>query len=98
MAQAGVPEVVLQRLGGWADLRMVSAYTHLAGHGLHVFADAIRLPQSAAAALSQEGSATFWLQSKGGEALASGESKQELGWTMGFEPTTTGITRRRSAP
>jgi integrase len=94
MAQAGVPELVLQRLGGWADLRMVSTYTHLAGRGLHAFADAIRLPQSPA--WPREGSATFWLQSDGGEALAHAESEQDLGWTMGFEPTTTGITIRDS--
>jgi Phage integrase family len=73
MAQAGVPELVVQRLGGWADLRMVSAYTHLAGRRLHAFANAIRLPQSPVP--PREGSATFWLQSDGGEALAHGESE-----------------------
>jgi integrase len=43
-AQAGTPELVLQRLGGWADLRMVSTYAHLVGQGLHAHAGSIRLP------------------------------------------------------
>ena len=93
MAQAGVPELVLQRLGGWADLRMVSTYAHLAGSGLHLFADSIRLP---GATLQPSTAATNWLQSGGGEALADEESEESVGWTMGFEPTTTGITIRDS--
>jgi len=44
-AQAGTPELVLQKLGGWQDLRMISAYTHLVGRGLHEHAEAIKLPE-----------------------------------------------------
>lgn len=44
-AQAGTPELVLQALGGWADLRMVSAYAHMAGRGLHEHAGAVTLPE-----------------------------------------------------
>lgn len=44
-AQAGTPELVLQKLGGWQDLRMVSAYAHLVASGLHEHAGAIKLPE-----------------------------------------------------
>jgi hypothetical protein len=67
----------------------------LARSGLHLFADSIRLPGGT---LPPPPPATNWLQSDSGEALANDESEESVGWTMGFEPTTTGITKRRFAP
>jgi hypothetical protein len=73
---AGVPELVLQRLGGRADPRMVSTYAHLAGSGLHLFADLIRLPGGT---LPLSPPAINWLQSDRDEALANSEDKEGLG-------------------
>lgn len=76
--QAGTPLPVLQELGGWASLAMVQRYAHLGVS--HV-----------AAWASNIGGGTNPVQ-----VAEPGDAQREasLGWLMGLEPTTTGITKR----
>jgi hypothetical protein len=73
---AGTPLEVLQRLGGWASLAMVLRYAHLSPGYTAGYAE--RLSHSP----------TIPPQSDAGAAQGAGL----VGWTMGLEPTTTGIT------
>ena len=76
-AQAGTPLPVLQRLGGWASYEMVLRYAHLSDDYAARWAGAVEAPPH--------------------EMPTAGESENSqvadfMGWAMGFEPTTTGIT------
>jgi hypothetical protein len=84
-AQAGTPAIVLQALGGWKDAR---TYTHLAALDLLDHANAIRLPTIP---LSAGTNRPQWRRRTTGKTT---KRLMLLGWTMGFEPTTTGITMR----
>jgi integrase len=88
--QSGTPLAVLQELGGWASLAMVQRYAHLGRSHVaqwagNLSADGTTLAQPAPAPRSEtapEG------------AACEGD---QVGWLMGLEPTTTGITRRSKA-
>lgn len=81
-AQAGTPLPVLKELGGWATLAMVEKYAHLGVSHVAAWAGNI-------------GRGTDPVQVPGAvEPQNAGLPGVEVGWLMGFEPTTTGITRR----
>ena len=80
--QAGTPLPVLQQLGGWSSLAMVQRYAHLGRDHTAAWADAV----------SRHADGTL-VGSKQAEELQVPDS---LGWLMGLEPTTTGITTRDS--
>jgi len=81
--QAGTPLPVLQELGGWASLAMVQRYAHLGVSHVSAWASniggttAVQVPHGVANENGPEGPST------------EGDS---MGWLMGLEPTTTGIT------
>lgn len=92
--QAGTPLPVLQELGGWASLAMVQRYGHLGQ--THVAAWAGNCSQEAKVPTQQTtiyGTNPVQPTSQEGPKATS-----YLGWLMGLEPTTTGITRRSLAP
>ena len=76
---AGTPLPVLQQLGAWASLDMVLRYAHLAPGYVAEYA----------------GNSSLLPQNHPQSDLVSGHSRGnagDLGWLMGLEPTTTGIT------
>jgi integrase len=83
--QAGTPLPVLQELGGWASYQMVLRYSHLSQSHVASWAsnidgtNRVQVPTAPTNNKAPEG--------------ASVEEKP-VGWLMGLEPTTTGITRR----
>ena len=80
---AGTPLEVLQKLGGWHSIDMVLRYAHLAPGYVAPYADRIVLDEPEATILDTD------------FTPVSDYSQQEqgmVGWTMGLEPTTTGIT------
>lgn len=79
--QAGTPLPVLQQLGGWASLEMVQKYAHLGRDHTAAYADAV----------SRSNGGTTW----GTKQAEEQQVPDSLGWLMGLEPTTTGITTRR---
>ncbi len=79
--QSGTPLAVLQELGGWASLTMVQRYAHLSvGH--------------VAAWAGNIGGGTTAVQVASEAAKKEGPEGPfvQVGWLMGLEPTTTGIT------
>ena len=83
-AMSGTPLNALQELGGWASPQMVQRYAHLAPGYLASYANKLRpFGQDLAIAPSPEDG-----ESAGNEG--------GMGWLMGLEPTTTGITIRDS--
>jgi integrase len=105
LAAAGVPEAIRQEWGGWKTAGMARRYTHLAGAHLVPFANAVRLPEMPPAAiviptLGTPKKARRPRHDSGhpppanvSEGYAAEEGKT-VGWLMGLEPTTTGITIR----
>ena len=86
--QAGTPLPVLQELGGWASLTMVQRYAHL-GHS-HV--------SSWAGNIATAGTTPAQVPSQPAKKTApEGAVSHRVGWLMGLEPTTTGITKRSDA-
>jgi integrase len=82
------PSRVLQDLGGWASAQMLERYTHMAvpytakwAGGSALSAATVRQP---AAASSHPDPAEV--------QKAFADQEVSLGWLMGLEPTTTGIT------
>jgi integrase len=86
--QAGTPLAVLQELGGWASLAMVQRYAHLGATHVAAWAANIGATGGAGTNLAH---GTAGTGSKTGPAGPAHEVKQ-VGWLMGLEPTTTGIT------
>lgn len=84
----GTPLEVLQRLGGWASYSMVLRYAHLAPGYIAPYADA--LPWGAGTIQGTDTPAST-------SAKPAGNADGRMGWTMGLEPTTTGITIVRAA-
>ena len=76
----GTPLEVLRQLGGWADMTMVLRYAHLAPGYVAGYAENSALP------------ATKPTTASCGLVSATAETPDSLGWPMGLEPTTTGIT------
>ncbi len=74
----GTPLEVLRQLGGWADMTMVLRYAHLSSGYVAGYADNVCLAQK---------TAQFKNVSEDYR-----EEPSNLGWLMGLEPTTTGIT------
>ena len=88
--QAGTPLPVLQELGGWASLAMVQRYAHLGA--THVAAWAGNIAPAGTDSAQAARASTNETGPEGPVHL--GDS---MGWLMGLEPTTTGITNS-SAP
>ena len=83
--QAGTPLPVLKELGGWATLAMVERYAHLGVSHVAAWAGNISgtNPEQVAGRVPMR---------NGPEGpMSEGDS---MGWLMGLEPTTTGITKR----
>ena len=83
--QAGTPLPVLQELGGWASLAMVQRYAHLGVS--HVAAWASNIGGTTAVQVPVRSP-----KENGPEGPLS--EVKPVGWLMGLEPTTTGITKR----
>ena len=80
--QAGTPLAVLQELGGWRDAKMVGRYAHLGES--HLAAWAGNLGTKVAQAAQTPGT--------DGTPAPGASERKTMGWLMGLEPTTTGIT------
>ncbi len=80
--QAGTPLPVLQQLGGWSSFAMVQRYAHLGRDHTAAYADAVS---------RYNGGTTF-----GSKRADETQVPELMGWLMGLEPTTTGITTRDS--
>ena len=78
----GTPLEVLRQLGGWADIKMVLRYAHLAPGYVAQYAN------NALLTISPTNPEEVSDDSQG--------KKDGMGWLMGLEPTTTGITIRDS--
>ena len=83
-AMAGTPMPVLKELGGWATLQMCERYAHLAVS--HVATWAANIDGSNRERVTGQNDN----EPEGSHKSLSG--KENLGWLMGLEPTTTGIT------
>jgi integrase len=83
--QAGTPLPVLRELGGWATLAMVERYAHLGVSHVATWAGNIGGTNPVQVA----GPGT---KQNGPEGPST--EVEKLGWLMGLEPTTTGITKR----
>ncbi len=83
---------VLQKLGGWKTLAMVQRYAHLADQYTAQYAgNAKPVPFGQ---VTQN-----WHKPKSEADLKDAKNPLEsLGWLMGLEPTTTGITIREIEP
>ena len=83
----GTPLEVLQKLGGWADLTMVMRYAHLApSYTAQFVANSSRVK----APDTNQDTAERTVTEKPAQVV------EKMGWLMGLEPTTTGITTRDS--
>jgi len=79
---AGTPLPVLQMLGGWSSLAMVQRYAHIGAGYAASYADGSLRNKLVTGAAPDD--------AKPPQVLDS------MGWLMGLEPTTTGITKRQS--
>ena len=79
---AGTTTAELQALGGWQSEAMVRRYAHLAPDHLR---------------LAAEKSTTFWLRSGKNGNQNSVQVIDSMVPTVGFEPTTNGLQRRKAA-
>jgi integrase len=81
---SGTPLTVLKELGGWASLDMVMKYAHLAPGYVANYAENI----------TSAAHARGYNSGYSGEDVSEDyrEDASKLGWLMGLEPTTTGIT------
>lgn len=77
---SGTPLEVLQKLGGWADLKMVMRYAHLAPGYVAEYASNVLLDRTLSGTVESDVSE---------DSIAELGS---LGWPTGLEPATTGIT------
>ncbi len=80
--QAGTRLPDLMALGGWSSYEMVLRYAHLNPGSLSGVADAVLRNKSVTTATSEDAKMPQVIDS--------------MGWLMGLEPTTTGITKRQS--
>ena len=84
-AMSGTPKAALQEMGGWATAAMVDRYSHLAPGFSAQWAENSSIPSgtvSSTAGCEDEAEDT--------------QVPVSMGWLMGLEPTTTGITTRDS--
>ena len=81
--QAGTPLPVLKELGGWATLAMVERYAHLGVSHLADWAGNV----SGTNPVQVAGRIAKRLRCQGPPM-----EEKSMGWLMGLEPTTTGIT------
>ncbi|MGL4576196.1 MAG: tyrosine-type recombinase/integrase [Burkholderiaceae bacterium] len=84
----GTPLRELMDLGGWSSYEMVLTYAHMAESRLAQFAGASGLGTNLAQVDRFDSR---------GAVDNSAKSLNSLGWLMGLEPTTTGITKRQAA-
>lgn len=80
--QRGTPLPVLQHLGGWSDYTMVLRYAHLGLDHTAAWASNSTLRDKSATSAPVAGAAE-----------TEKNALESMGWMMGLEPTTTGITR-----
>ncbi len=85
----GTPLPVLQQLGGWSSYSMVLRYAHVAADYAAQFADGSLRDKSATS--SEEASCPEMSD----DSQHTDVSAENMGWLMGLEPTTTGITIRQ---
>jgi len=83
--QHGTPLPVLKELGGWATLAMVERYAHLGVSHVAAWANNIDGTNTV-----QPTNAIFDATARDGQFI----EEKTMGWLMGLEPTTTGITKR----
>ena len=84
---SGTPLSVLKELGGWASLDMVERYAHLAPDFVASYAENITHAAHANLVSTHNSTHTIKIVSEDYQ-----EDTCKLGWLMGIEPTTTGIT------
>jgi len=89
---AGTPLEVLMKLGGWHSLEMVMRYAHLAEQFTASYAANVSTPGSAykTRTVAHKSSHPEMPDNSQLPDLYNGK----VGWLMGLEPTTTGITKR----
>ncbi|MEX8520032.1 MAG: tyrosine-type recombinase/integrase [Leptothrix sp. (in: b-proteobacteria)] len=80
--QRGTPLPVLQQLGGWSDYTMVLRYAHLGLDHTAAWASNSTLRDKSATSAPVAGAAE-----------TEKNALESMGWMMGLEPTTTGITK-----
>jgi len=84
-AQAGTPSAVLQELGGWASPEMVQKYAHLGrSHVAQWAGNSLAAPGTNPAQMASDTT-----NENGPEGPFH---REDLGWLIGLEPTTTRIT------
>jgi len=83
---SGTPLPVLQQLGGWSSFAMVTRYAHIGTDYAAQYAGGSLRDKSVTS--SGDDSRGFFSSDN---AMKTNEN---LGWLMGLEPTTTGITKR----
>jgi hypothetical protein len=84
----GTPLKALQELGAWASMDMVLRYAHLSPGYVASFVENVALaPPTAPPSISPTGEKDVSEGSQGNNV--------RVGWPMGLEPTTTGITNPR---
>ena len=81
--QNETPLPALQQLGGWASYSMVLRYAHLGRDHVAAYASGSLLRDKSATTFSDE-------------ARENSQGIEKMGWLMGLEPTTTGITTPRT--
>ncbi len=77
---AGTPLEVLMQLGGWSSMEMVLRYAHLAPGYLANYAGNVGAVPYNSPTVENE------------DSEKSSQLAESMGWLMGLEPTTTGIT------
>jgi len=89
-AAGGTPPLVLKELGGWASLAMVERYSHLAPGHVSAWSGNASLSRLSGTNPGTSGTkGSIKTGSRNADYLG-----KPMGWLMGLEPTTTGITRR----
>ena len=87
---SGTPLPVLQQLGGWSSYSMVLRYAHVATDYAAQYADgSLRVKSATDDRISAR-------QVDAADTECADSHGENLGWLMGLEPTTTGITIRDS--
>jgi integrase len=89
---AGTPLEVLMKLGGWQSLEMVMRYAHLAEQYTASYAANVSTPGSAYKTRTVAHKSSHPENADNSQATDLYTGK--VGWLMGLEPTTTGITKR----
>jgi integrase len=87
--QKGTPLPALQVLGGWSSYAMVLRYAHIAESFAAQYAHGSLRDKSVTTAPTNQ------LLGNPEQLLTTDAEEEKMGWLMGLEPTTTGITIRQ---